>query len=651
MRSCNFLILILSSPLLAAPPCPSDLGWLRKEVGDGALAYSDGKKIRLVELSTNMTVTVGPGRFAEFSPDSSKLAWVDGKTIKGRMRTGDTSIRTLAVNVDPEGAVHWLSNTELAAVLRKGKQRAWYRISLDGKVQPVPELNRLWSGGRECDVKKSKDGHWSLVASRTWKTSEGKSGPIGGGCSCSLSPDGKSITALQGGHKKCTLRRIRKGGVQGELVWKYDGSFDNHRWSSNAPGFVSCVDEKTGYMIVMQVGTSKATRLGAPFNPKNKREVYGDFTRGNGKGTPWPKLASIPGADLKEPAPVKAQPYKAREIRLSNTWPANHDELIFLYENHRKSNEVLGPGRPPRQCSGQLRGYGTVGRFYELQLHRGTYFPKGIDALLFQQCTRSHQLTIEATLKADGLKQRGPARIISFSSNTSARDFTLGQEANQFVMRLRTPRTGNNGSKPQTMFGKINPDKWQHIIATYRPGLLEAYVDGKQVISTRKIQGDFSNWSPQHAIFGDEHRGGRNWAGHLEGVAIYSRFMEQKEAMHHHRLYADRLKNRKPIPTHKVTGRLVEATATPEVADIAPYRRCLAEYVYEVPDNGQAVAGRITVMHWCILDGQKLKLSKKTGQTYQLKLQDAKHHPQLDRERRMSDIDELDLPVFLDVGL
>ena len=55
--------------------------------------------MRAPELSTGQTVLVGSGVTPEFSPDSSKLAWIEGTTAKGRMRKGDTTVHTIATGV------------------------------------------------------------------------------------------------------------------------------------------------------------------------------------------------------------------------------------------------------------------------------------------------------------------------------------------------------------------------------------------------------------------------------------------------------------------------------------------------------------------------------------------------------------------------
>ena len=288
-KFCTSILVVglLANTAWAQDPSPNDLAWLRGECGDGALAYQaddPNYKIYLTELSTGQTVEIGPGTRPEFSPDSSKLAWLDGSTAKGRMRVGDGSIHTIATGVTQEGGVHWVSNTELVLV----KSGQWVRVSLLGEENSVPALTALGTGGTECDVKMGSDGVWSYVTGTTWKTSDGGEGGTGGSCSCSLSPDGKSVTGLEHDHKVCSLTQIRTGGVSGQLNWVYDYTgekgFDNQRWSSNDGSFVTMQDEKFNYMVVMKVGGNYCTRMGQ----SSVGEMYGDFTVGDGSGAPWP---------------------------------------------------------------------------------------------------------------------------------------------------------------------------------------------------------------------------------------------------------------------------------------------------------------------------------------------------------------------------
>jgi hypothetical protein len=89
--------LVMISTVFAKPRCPKDLDWLKGLCGDGALAHEHNGKIYLTELSTGKTEIIGKGAQPEFSPDTSKLAWLHGYEAKGCMRKGDRIIYTIAI--------------------------------------------------------------------------------------------------------------------------------------------------------------------------------------------------------------------------------------------------------------------------------------------------------------------------------------------------------------------------------------------------------------------------------------------------------------------------------------------------------------------------------------------------------------------------
>src|SRR5687768_17052702 len=60
---------------------------------------------------------------------------------------------------------------------------------------------------------------------------------------------------------------------------------------------------------------------------------------------------------------------------------------------------------------------------------------------IVEAVTASGAISIECWVKPENLTQNGPTRIVSLSSDPSHRNFTLGQEASRYDVRLRTDKT------------------------------------------------------------------------------------------------------------------------------------------------------------------------------------------------------------------
>jgi len=178
------------------------------------------------------------------------------------------------------------------------------------------------------------------------------------------------------------------------------------------------------------------------------------------------------------------------------------------------------------------RGQASLDGSGAMRVGGGAFTVRGADQALLAACKASNELTIEGVFQADRADQRGPARIITFSRDTGRRNFTLGQETDRLVLRLRTPRTGPNGTTPQLTLCRIPMLTASHIVVTYRQGVTTCFVNGVVALTSRRVSGDFSNWEPCHLLFGDEWSGERNWAGSLAAVAIYSRALTSAEVAH-----------------------------------------------------------------------------------------------------------------------
>jgi hypothetical protein len=144
--------------------------------------------------------------------------------------------------------------------------------------------------------------------------------------------------------------------------------------------------------------------------------------------------------------------------------------------------------------------------------------------------SKSNAITIEALFTAASESQSGPARIVSSSWDGHARNFSLCQEKDKLVLRLRTTKTGLNGTNPEVSLGSFEAKKPTHVIITFGPKGLKCIVNGEPVARNVNLSGDLSNWDAHPLVFGNEFKEERPWAGVIRMVNISSQAISPEEA-------------------------------------------------------------------------------------------------------------------------
>ncbi|MCP4427873.1 MAG: LamG domain-containing protein, partial [Chloroflexi bacterium] len=142
----------------------------------------------------------------------------------------------------------------------------------------------------------------------------------------------------------------------------------------------------------------------------------------------------------------------------------------------------------------------------------------------------SNELTVEAWVKPANITQTGPARIVTLSTDTALRNFTVGQVTDYFQARLRTTTTTLNGLPAvDTPGGTVSTNLLHLVYARDASGTIRIYVDNVEVVSG-SVDGNFSNWDANYRLgLANELTEGRPWLGELHLTAVYGRALTAAE--------------------------------------------------------------------------------------------------------------------------
>jgi hypothetical protein len=153
-------------------------------------------------------------------------------------------------------------------------------------------------------------------------------------------------------------------------------------------------------------------------------------------------------------------------------------------------------------------------------------------ARLISAVRRTGEISVEAWAQAKDTTQEGPARMVTISQDSGARNFTLGQEGDRFEVRLRTSKTTGNGMPSLVSPAKTVKIKLTHVMYTHATdGKTRIYVNGKQT-AEKQIDGNTARWDESFRFgLANELSKDRPWLGTLHLVAMYSRALSAKEVI------------------------------------------------------------------------------------------------------------------------
>ena len=336
-----------------------------------------------------------------------------------------------------------------------------------------------------------------------------------------------------------------------------------------------------------------------------------------------------------------------------SAWPGRGDGLAFVFETdgapnlardvdtgHPRTFSLLPRGAARYDANGALR---PMGGWFE-----GEQLPGRLSAVLRE----AGAFTLEVTVVPDFENSDEEERILSLYTEADREELSLSQLDRHALLRLRTSAGGTGAS---AAFAQLDRGRPNHLLVSYRPGRLTAYQDGELVMDSGEVQGDLAVWGDGARIaLGAGPAGARSFRGSLEGVALYGRFFEAKEAAAHANAYLLAVAARERVPRILTRALLKAASAQPTPEQIAPYREALVmnEYVLGEKKRKKLGIDRLRVAHWAILDGDTRRVPQRVGtRGVKLVLEPWDRYPRLDAVYLSDTLPiDSDVPLYVDVS-
>ncbi|MET0261960.1 MAG: hypothetical protein ABW223_03620, partial [Rariglobus sp.] len=312
--------------------------------------------------------------------------------------------------------------------------------------------------------------------------------------------------------------------------------------------------------------------------------------------------------------------------------------MVYAWETGAAGNQITDAQTGAiRQCIGQFRDAARYARYHVMDLAGGAFVPEAADAPLLAGAKASNQFAFEGLLTPPATPPAGEGVVVAFADDLESGNVELFQKGDWLTLRLKTGDAKT--LSPPVPLVRLTPGRANHVIVSYTDGDLTCYLDGQRVLLANPLRGGLAGWTPQHLVFGDAWKGGRNWPGLLEGIGVFTRTIGASEARQRFAQQTERISGRKAVAHVVVEAKLIASCPPADPAGIAPYRRCLSVQQFEVLNviEGKCDDKKIGVAQWSVLDGKVFPeyLTYKKGQTYRLALERWTDRPEQESERML----------------
>lgn len=271
------------------------------------------------------------------------------------------------------------------------------------------------------------------------------------------------------------------------------------------------------------------------------------FTGGGTSVEPPPKpqhaekSVKAPGGEKSgKPAESKSsdapKPYGVRELERAwlNERPLKPPLAAYLFTGQTNDLEPLGGTLAP---PGQLDPWKLTLEGPAKPGSKGMAFSDGSKLIseyagsaLSHAIKQKGEFSLEAQVKPADQEHAGPARIVGISKDGNSRNLTLAQEKSEWVVRVRTAASGENGTNPELRIPGLNATR-AHVIVSYDGKKARVFLNGHEYKQIQDLTGPLDNWDTRFSfVLGNEAGEARPWAGVIRFVALYDRALSPHEA-------------------------------------------------------------------------------------------------------------------------